>query len=80
MLRRHPGHGPAACDPPVSKPVLVIVGTEDPATPPETGELVHQSIRGSRLVKLEAAHLSNIEQPAAFTRALLAFFGEPASS
>jgi len=56
-----------------TNPVLVIVGTQDPATPPEAGELIRDAIPGARLVALEAAHLSNIEQPQAFTRAVLEF-------
>ncbi|HUC62597.1 MAG TPA: 3-oxoadipate enol-lactonase [Alphaproteobacteria bacterium] len=54
-------------------PTLVIVGSRDPATPPADGQLVHEGIRGSRLVTLEAAHLSNIEQAAWFTKAVLDF-------
>jgi 3-oxoadipate enol-lactonase len=57
----------------VTNPVLVIVGTLDPATPPAAGRLIADSIPGARLVELEAAHLSNLEQPAGFTRAVLDF-------
>ncbi len=57
----------------IERPVLVIVGTQDPATPPEAGELIADRIAGAELVALEAAHLSNIEQPDAFTRAVVEF-------
>jgi pimeloyl-ACP methyl ester carboxylesterase len=36
--------------------------------------LLHSKIPDARVVSLPAAHLSNLEQPEAFTRALLAFF------
>lgn len=50
--------------------VLVIVGEHDPATPAAAGHLIAQSMRGAKLVSLDAAHISNIEQEAAFTQAL----------
>ena len=59
----------------VSRPTLVIAGTLDPATPPDHAEGVATAIAGARLVALEAAHLSNIEQPEGFTGALLDFLG-----
>ncbi|MEO8451330.1 MAG: 3-oxoadipate enol-lactonase [Gemmatimonadota bacterium] len=57
----------------ITAPVLVIVGTEDPSTPPALGELIRQRIPGAQLVALEAAHLSNVEQPDAFTGAVIDF-------
>ena len=57
----------------ITNPVLVIVGGLDPATPPATGQLITEAIKGARLVELDAAHLSNLEQPAAFTKAVLDF-------
>ncbi|KPF71618.1 3-oxoadipate enol-lactonase [Bosea sp. AAP35] len=57
----------------VTNPVLVIIGTVDPATPPAAGHLIAQAIPGSRTVELEAAHLSNLEQPEAFTNAVQDF-------
>ncbi len=59
-----------------ANPVLVIVGAHDPATMPAAGQLIHERIRGSRLVTLEAAHLSNVEQPKAFATAALDFLME----
>jgi len=52
-------------------PVLVIVGADDPGTPPSMAKEIHDNAPGSKLVVLpQAAHLANLEQPAGFTRAL----------
>lgn len=63
----------------ITNPVLVVVGTHDPATPPTMGGLIADHIKGARLVALEAAHLSNIEASNSFNRAILSFLsvGEP---
>ena len=45
-------------------PVLLIAGTQDPATPPAGMRLMQERIAGSRFVELDTAHLSNIEQAA----------------
>jgi 3-oxoadipate enol-lactonase len=57
----------------ITAPVLVIIGAKDPATTPEAGQFIAQSIPGSQTVTLDAAHLSNIEQPDAFTAAVERF-------
>ena len=58
----------------ISVPTLVIGGTLDAATPWEGhGDLLTASISGARSVVLEAAHLSNVELPSAFTNALFDF-------
>ena len=62
-------------NPKVTTPTLVIVGTHDPATPPAAGEAIAKAIKGAKLVALDAAHISNIEQPQAFTKAVLDFLG-----
>jgi 3-oxoadipate enol-lactonase len=54
-------------------PTLVIAGRHDLATSPEQGRLIADTIPGARFLELDAAHLSNIEAEAAFTRALLEF-------
>ena len=54
-------------------PALVITGAADPATPPSDGELIAARIPGARRVELDAAHLSNVEQAEAFTRAVFEF-------
>lgn len=58
--------------------VLVIVGKHDPATPPEAGRLIADTIPGARLVELDAAHLSNIEAADAFNKAVVDFLTAPA--
>jgi len=58
----------------IKLPTLIIVGEHDPGTPVSASEAIHDRIAGSKLVVLpSAAHLSNIEQAAAFNSALLAF-------
>ena len=57
----------------IRNPVLVIVGANDPSTPPEAGRAIHAAIPGSTLTVLDAAHLSNVEQPAAFEEAVARF-------
>ncbi|KAF0120538.1 MAG: 3-oxoadipate enol-lactonase, partial [Xanthobacteraceae bacterium] len=54
-------------------PTLVIAGTHDGSTPPEKGRDIAAAIAGARYVELDAAHLSNIEQPEAFTTAVMGF-------
>ncbi len=56
----------------IQAPTLVIAGAEDPATPPHHAEFIRDSIPGAQLVVIpQAAHLANVEQPEAVTRALL---------
>jgi len=88
MLLTTPPHGYAGCCAAVrdmdqretirsiTAPTLVIGGRQDPATPLAAAELIQKRIPGARLVVLEAAHLSNIEQPAEFTAAVLEFLGK----
>ncbi len=61
----------------VTLPTLIIVGEDDQGTPVAASQAMHERIRGSRLVVLKSAsHLSNVEQPDAFTRALTGFWEE----
>jgi 3-oxoadipate enol-lactonase len=62
-----------ASNPRIAAPTLVIVGKHDPATPPQNGEDIAQAIKGAKLVALDAAHISNVEQPKAFADAVLNF-------
>lgn len=56
----------------IRAPTLVISAAEDPATPPEHGELIRDSIPGASFEVIPgASHLANIEQPEAVTRAIL---------
>lgn len=60
----------------VRLPTLVIVGAEDQGTPVAAAETIHRAIAGSELrVIPSAAHLANLEQPEAFTEAVLQFLG-----
>jgi 3-oxoadipate enol-lactonase len=61
----------------ISRPVLVIIGARDPATKPEDGELIASSIANAQKRVLDAAHISNIEQPEAFTSAVADFLSQP---
>ena len=55
-------------------PTLVIVGEEDPATPPARAERIASAIPGAELVRIpRAGHLSPMEQPAAVEAAMLGF-------
>jgi 3-oxoadipate enol-lactonase len=60
--------------PRITTPVLVIAGSYDPATLPAMGEQIASSIVGARFALLEAAHLSNVEQPEEFNRLVRNFF------
>lgn len=58
----------------VKAPTLVLVGEHDPATPVAFAEAIHKGIAGSKLVVIpDAAHLSNVEQPDAFGKAVVDF-------
>lgn len=86
MVRATPVMGYVACCHAVSKlaltdriseiriPTMVVVGREDPATTVEMAKGIHERIVGSEMVVLDyAAHLSNLEQPDAFNKAVLGF-------
>jgi 3-oxoadipate enol-lactonase len=84
IIRRQSGEAIAAAslgmaERPDSRPILgeidvpttVIVGTGDTLTPPEMSETLAKGISGAELVTLEGAgHLSNLEDPDGFARAL----------
>ncbi len=63
-------------NPSIGAPTMVIVGAKDPATPPSAGEAIAKQIVGAKLVSLDAAHISNMEQPQAYTEAVLDFLLE----
>lgn len=65
----------------IRTPTLVICGNDDPATPPAMAREIQENIPGAKLALIpQAAHLANIEQPAAFNRALADFLSSPASA
>jgi 3-oxoadipate enol-lactonase len=84
MLRATPPEGYARCCEAVGSfdarhrlgavraPTTVIAGRHDPVTTPAHGEQLAAGIPGARLELLDAAHLANVEQPAAFTAVVLA--------
>lgn len=57
----------------ITAPTLVIVGAKDPATPPAAGEAIQKAIKGAKLASLEAAHISNFEQPQLYVDTVLDF-------
>lgn len=84
MLAATPDEGYAGCCeaiaamdirsrlPAITAPTLVIAGALDPATPPEHGKLIADTIPDARLTVVpEAAHLANVERPAEVTGLLL---------
>jgi 3-oxoadipate enol-lactonase len=63
----------------ISCPVQVIVGEQDVGTPVAMSRAIHDAIPGSKLVIIpSASHLSNLEQPETFNKALLGFLGKQA--
>jgi 3-oxoadipate enol-lactonase len=57
----------------IRQPTLVVIGANDPATTPQAGRDIQAAIPGAGIAVLEAAHISNVEQPAAFTRVVEEF-------
>lgn len=58
----------------ISIPTLVIGSDRDPSTPWEgNGSVLAKDIPGAQAVRVNTAHLSNLEQPRSFTAALLDF-------
>ena len=61
----------------IKAPTLIIVGEDDQGTPVAASKVMNEKIPGSQLVILEsAAHLSNMEQPEAFTNGLVGFLSK----
>jgi len=70
---------PAALDllPQIQVPALVVVGDEDTLTPPDMARTLASNIPNAKLEIIpRAGHLSNIEQPEEFNRALRDFLSE----
>jgi len=80
MVAGHSGEGYASCCTAIETmsiadslstitvPTLVIAAADDPATPPDHARGIADAIPGARLeIVPDAAHLGNVEQPAAFT-------------
>jgi 3-oxoadipate enol-lactonase len=63
--------------PRIKAPTLVIVGLQDPATPPAAGEEIQKRIPGAKLATIDASHLSNMGQPRAYADLVLNFLSAP---
>jgi len=59
--------------PGIKSPTLVIAGRHDMSTPIAAGEYIRSQIPGAALTILDAAHISNVEQPHAFTDTVVGF-------
>jgi pimeloyl-ACP methyl ester carboxylesterase len=58
----------------IRSPTLIVCGRHDVITPLADSEFMHHEISGSQLVVIEeAGHVSNLEQPKQFNRALREF-------
>lgn len=58
----------------ITCPAMVIVGEQDAGTPLAMAQEIHAAMPGSELVIIpSAAHLSNLEQPEAFNKAITVF-------
>jgi 3-oxoadipate enol-lactonase len=86
MIRATPPRGYAGCCHAISAldltdrlsaiklPTLIVVGEDDQGTPVAASRAIQAQIAGSQLEILKsAAHLSNLEQPEAFTRVVTSF-------
>ena len=60
----------------IAVPTLIVTGSDDPLIPPDASRAMHEAISGSQLVEIpEAGHLTNLEAPEQFNRALEGFLG-----
>jgi 3-oxoadipate enol-lactonase len=63
----------------IAVPTLVIVGSEDPSTPPAAAQVIHREIAGSELIEVPGvSHQLHVEDPATFNRHVLAFLDRQA--
>lgn len=63
----------------IAVPTVVVVGEEDQGTPVAASRAIQERIPGAELVVLKSAsHLSNVEQPEAFTSVLTSFLARVA--
>ncbi|MGI8527316.1 MAG: 3-oxoadipate enol-lactonase [Pseudolabrys sp.] len=59
--------------PKIKAPTLIIAGKNDPATTVVMGEYLRDNIPGAKMVVLDAAHISNVEQSNLYTQTVLDF-------
>jgi 3-oxoadipate enol-lactonase len=57
----------------IKAPTMVIAGRHDPATNLEAAEFIRSRIPGASLTVLDAAHISNIEQPHDYADRVIGF-------
>jgi len=61
----------------IGVPTLFVAGAQDMATPPDAMKAMHEAVPGSQYALIDpAAHLSNMENPDAFMRAVGGFLRE----
>jgi len=58
----------------IKAPTLLIAGRHDMATTVENAEFIRDRVPGAKLIVLDAAHISNVEQADKYTAAALEFF------
>lgn len=60
----------------LAAPTLVLVGDQDPGTPPAVAERIHERILGSRYEVIpDASHLTNVSNPRRFNELVRSFIG-----
>lgn len=58
----------------INMPTLIISGDQDISMPwPDHGQVLASAISGASVVRLDTAHISNLEKPRAFSAALFTF-------
>ncbi|SDV02469.1 3-oxoadipate enol-lactonase [Pseudomonas mucidolens] len=57
----------------ITRPTLVIAGTEDAVTPPSGSQFIQAQVKGAEYAEFPAAHLSNVQAGAAFSDLVLSF-------
>ena len=61
----------------ISTPTLILVGAEDPSTPPAASEVIHKHVTHSKMeVVAHASHFLNVEQSKHFNEILLSFLND----
>jgi len=61
----------------IRQPTLVVVGEEDPITPPAMSDVIHNKIRGSKFsMILGSKHVSNADNAAVFNKTVLNFLSK----
>lgn len=57
----------------ISIPLLVVAGQQDPVTTVADAQFIIDHVANSQLVEIDTSHISNIEKPNIFNRAILKF-------